>query len=84
MGLPIIGGVLTTIGKIVLPALGKIGKGKGTVTGVAMAAVTTAVLVPQFPFDLNEALRQVLEIIREIGVIVGLFCYGRKAGATLK
>ena len=84
MGLPIIGGVLSTIGKLVLPALGKLGKGKATVTGVALAAATSAILAPQFPFDLNEALRQVLEIIREIGVIITLLGYGRKSGYAAK
>ena len=84
MGLPIIGGILSTVGKLVLPALGKLGKGKATVAGVGLVAATSAVLAPQFPFDLNEALRQVLEIVREIGIIVGLMGYGRKSGYAAK
>ena len=73
--------ILKAVGKLVLPALGKIGKGKATVSGLAGVAVTSAVL--NLPFDLNEALVQVLEIIRQIATILTLLGFGRKTGSAV-
>ena len=73
--------ILKAVGKVVLPALGKIGKGKATVSGLAGVAVTSAVL--GLPFDLNEVLVQVLEIVREVSVILTLLGFGRKTGAAV-
>ena len=73
--------ILKAVGKIVLPALGKIGKGKATVSGLVGVAATSAVL--GLPFDLNEALVQVLEIIRQIATILTLLGFGRKTGAAV-
>ena len=73
--------IIKAIGKVVLPALGKIGKGKATVTGLVGVAASSAVLA--LPFDLNEALVQVLEIIRQIATILTLLGFGRKTGAAV-
>ena len=73
--------ILKVVGKVVLPALGKIGKGKATVSGLAGVAVSSAVL--GLPFDLNEALVQVLEIIRAVSAILTLLGFGRKTGAAV-
>lgn len=73
--------ILKQVGKVVIPALGKIGKGKATVSGLAGVAATSAVLA--LPFDLNEALVQALHIIREISGILTLLGFGRKTGAAV-
>lgn len=72
--------ILRTVGGFILPPLGRLGKGKATLTGVAGVVVTSAILAPQFPFDVNEALRQVLEILRQVLAILSLLGFGRKTG----
>ncbi len=65
-----------------LKVLGTLGKGLATVVGLGGVAVTTTALeVPAF--DLNEALRQILEILRQISALLALFGIGRKAGVAV-
>ena len=62
-----------------LKLLGTVGKGLATVAGLGgVAATTIALEVPGF--DLNEALRQILEIIRAISGLLAMFGIGRKTG----
>ena len=62
-----------------LKILGTVGKGFATVVGLGGVAATTVALdVPGF--DLNEALTQVLEIIRAISALIAALGFGRKAG----
>ena len=73
--------MLPMIPFIPLKVLGKLGKGLATVVGLGgVAATTTALEVPSF--DLNEALRQILEIIRALSGLLAFFGLGRKAGVA--
>jgi len=62
--------------------LGKLGKGLATVAGFSTAAATGSALMVIDP-SVNEMLTLVLQIITAVGVLIGTFGYGRKAGATI-
>ena len=89
MGIPIIGfpiiGILKTVGDFVLPKLGKLGKGKATVTGVGLVAGATVVhaSLPELAADLQALVDSITALVQAIGVVIGSFGYGRKAGTTL-
>ena len=59
-----------------LKILGKVGKGLVTITGLGGVVATSAAL----EFDLNEALRQILEIIRTLSALIAALGFGRKTG----
>ncbi len=62
-----------------LKILGTVGKGLATVVGLTGVAATTVAL--EAPgLDLNEALRQILEIIRALTGLLTMFGFGRKTG----
>ncbi len=62
-----------------LKLLGTVGKGFATIAGLTGVAATTVAL--EAPgFDLNEALRQVLEIIRALSALIAALGFGRKTG----
>ena len=84
MGLPIIGTVLSTVGRLVLPALGKIGKGKATVTGVGLIGIATSIaaLLPQLATDLQAITDSIVAVVQTVGTALALFGVGRKAGAV--
>ena len=84
MGLPIIGTVLSTVGRLVLPALGKIGKGKATVTGVGLIGIATAIaaLLPELATDLQAIADSIVAVVQAVGTALALFGVGRKAGAV--
>lgn len=60
-----------------LRILGRVGKGLATYVGLGGVAATTVALEG---FDLNEALTQVLEIIRALLALVAALGFGRKTG----
>ena len=66
-----------------LKILGTVGKGLATVVGLGGVAATTVALEVPTGFDLNEALNQILEIIRALSALLAMFGIGRKAGAAL-
>ena len=84
MGLPIIGSVLSTVGRLVLPVLGKIGKGKATVTGVGLVGIATAIaaLLPELATGLQDIADSIVAVVQALGTALALFGVGRKAGAV--
>ena len=76
----LIGGL---VGKL-LPILGKIGKGRATITGVV--AAVTGIGVKHFIGDvltaenLVETIRAVADIITALGTVIAAFGFGRKSG----
>ena len=84
MGLPI-GKLLSSVGGLILPPLGKLGKGKATKTGVGLVVGATAVQagLPELG-DIQALVDSLIVLVQAIGTAIALFGYGRKAGATLK
>ena len=74
-------------GKI-LRLVGKVGKGAATIAGfgTAGAAVAAQVVAPSFILDQSvlDGLQLLLQIITAVGVLVGSFGFGRKAGYAAK
>ena len=75
MGIPIIGGVLRTVGGLILPALGKIGKGKATVAGVGIVGVATGIhaILPELAADVQALADSIVALAQAIGAVLAEF-----------
>ena len=80
------GGLLGVLGRIVLPVLGRLGKGKATITGAVavIAGATGKAIAPHVLTDANlvGALHEVAGIVEALGTVVAAFGFGRKAGVA--
>lgn len=78
------GSLLKLLGGVVLPLLGKVGKGKATVVGAAgvVAGALTRGVAPHVLTDANlvGALHEVAGIVEALGTVVAAFGFGRKSG----
>jgi hypothetical protein len=78
-------GVLRAIGRVVLPPLGRIGKGKATATGVGLVAVVTAIhaSLPDLLSSVQAVVDSLTLLVQTVGATMAVFGVGRKAGSTL-